>query len=207
MGTQNASETMGSEVAQGLKGLGWKAIAGLVAVSLLVLVGVFLLGGSWKTGQESSSPSINKIQKLGELVVLRINVADVMADASHDYQGVWIVKGDAEVAVDLRLAKLLSADEETKRLEVRLPQPRVIQASVDHQKSQQVSQSKTTWIPFRGDRVKMTNQGWAKAQKMVERACAEEESMDQARGQTAFILTNMYRMVGWDVDIVWQEGS
>lgn len=70
------------------------------------MAAVLLLGWSWKTGPESSSPTITKIQELGELVLLRVNAADVPEDADYDYKGVWIIRGDALIAVDLRLAEL-----------------------------------------------------------------------------------------------------
>ena len=189
------------------RGLGWAAVVVLAILMIASMVAVFFLGRSWKTDSVSSSPTITEIQKLGELVVLRVSVADVLEDAAYEYKGIWIVRGDAQVAVDLRLAQLQSADEKTKKLVVVLPPPKVIQPRVDLEKSKIFEVVKTTLIPFVGDRDKLTNQGWSKAQRMVESACTDEGFIDQARGQTELVLTNMYRLVGWDVDIVWQDGS
>lgn len=182
----------------------------MIVVGVLVLAAiaaVFFLGRISNTGPVSSSPTIEEIHELGELVVLRVSVADVMEDAGYEYKGVWIVRGDAQLAVDLTEAELQSSDETAKKLVVVLPQPRVIHPRVDHEKSKIYDVSKTTWIPFIGDRDELTNQGWAKAQRVVEDACSGDEIMSQAREQTEFVLANMYRMVGWDVEVVWQDGS
>jgi hypothetical protein len=81
-------------------------VAGLLI--LASIVGVFFLGRSSQAGPGSSSPTITEIQELGELVVLRVSVADVMEDAGYEYKGVWIVRGDVQVAVDMQEAQLQS---------------------------------------------------------------------------------------------------
>lgn len=186
--------------------LGWAAAAVLVVLVLAATAALFFLGPSWITGSESSSPRITEIQKLGELVVLRVNVADVLEDASDEYKGVWIVRGDALVAVDMQSAKLQSADEKTKKLVVLLPQPRVIQPRVDHEKTKTYDVSKKIWWnPFVGKSDGFRDQAMRKAQRIVDRQSAEDEVMQQAREQAELMLTNMYRFVGWEIDVVWQD--
>ena len=137
--------------------------------------------------------------------MLRVLLADVLEDEGYDHKGVWIVRGDAQVAVDMQEAQLQSVDEKTKKLVVILPPPRVIQPRVDHEKSRVFDvQNKTTWILLVGDRDELTNQGWTKAQRVRRKRMLGNESIDQARAQTEFVLANMYRLVGWDVD--WQDG-
>ena len=190
------------------RGPGWAAFAAMAALMLALVVATFFLGRFWKTGSESSSPTITEIQRLGELVVLRVNVADVLEEEDQDFKGVWIVRGDALVAVDMRLAQRLPADMNTKRLAVRLPQPRVIQPRVNFKKSKTYDVSKKAWWnPFVDGQEEFTDQGMIRAQGIVERASSEEEIMGQARDQTELMLDNMYRLVGWDVDVVWQGGS
>ncbi|HEY5548777.1 MAG TPA: DUF4230 domain-containing protein [Coriobacteriia bacterium] len=174
---------------------------------LVLIVAVSFLGGSSSKKDEpaSSSPTITEVQELGELVALRVSVADVMEDTGYDYKGVWIVRGDAEIAVDLEKAQLRSAEEKTKTLILELPLPRVIKATVNHEKSKVYDITKTTWIPFVGDRDELTNQGWTKAQRVVEKACSGAEYIDQAKDQTELVLAKIYRRVGWDVHVVWQD--
>lgn len=173
-----------------------------------LVVAAFFAAQFWKPGSESSSPTITKVQRLGELVVLRVYVADVLERDDADFKGIWVVSGHALVAVDMRLAKVLSTDAKAKRLKVRLPQPRVVSSEVNHEKSRTFRVvKKAWWNPFVDGREEFTDQGWIKAQRIVERASSEEEYMDQAREQAELIVDNMYRMVGWDVDVVWQGSA
>ena len=189
-------------------GLGWAAIVVLVVLILASIAAAFLLGRSSNTGPKSSSPTITEIQRLGELVVLRVNVADVLEDANKDFKGLWIVRGDALVAVDLRLAQLQSTDVKTKRLAVRLPQPKVTHPRVDHEKTRTYDiQKKTWWNPFVDGQEEFTDQAMRKAQSVVYNTSTGQDVMDQAREQTELMLNYMYRLVGWDVDVVWQSSS
>lgn len=187
------------------KRLGW--IGALVVVMAVLMVGMFFLGQSREVSAVSSNPTITEIQKLGELVVLRVNVADVLEDSSEDFKGVWIVRGDAMVAVDMSLAELESTDESTKHLEVLLPQPRVIHARVDHEKTRTYDVSKKDWWNLLADSSseEFSDAGMRKAQEMVESTSAGDDMMDQARDQAELVLTNMYQLVGWEIDVVWQD--
>lgn len=186
--------------------LGWMAVTALVVLVLAATAAIFLAGPSWITGSESSSPTITEIQELGQLTVLRVNVADVLADSSDDYKGLWIVRGDALVAVDLQSAKLQSADEKTKKLVVLLPQPRVIQARVDHEKTKTYDVSKKAWWnPFVGRSDEFVDKAMSKAQRIVEKQSTDDETMQQAREQAERMLASMYRYAGWEIDVVWQE--
>ena len=185
----------------------WAALAAMAVLMLALVAAAFLLGQFWKTGSESSSPTITEIQRLGQLVVLRVNVADVLTDSNTDFKGIWVIGGDALVAVDLRLAQL-HTDVNTKRMTVRLPQPTVIQPRVDHEKTRTYDiEKKTWWNPFVDGQEQFTDQAMRKAQSVVYNTSTGQDVMDQARAQTELMLTNMYRWVGWDVDIVWQGGS
>ena len=170
---------------------------------LAAMAGMFFLGQA--TGSEPIAPSITEIQELGDLVVLRVSVADVLRDDGFQYKSVLAFRGDALVAVDMRAAVPRPTSPESKTLVVELPQPRVISPRVDHEKSEMLKPTKTTWVPFVGDREALSNQTWAKAQRRVERVASEKETIDQARDQTEFLLTNMYRLVGWKVEVVWQD--
>lgn len=194
-------------MARNRTGLGWAAVLLVFVLVVVAVSAAFLAGRSSKEDVVSSSPTIEKIQKLGDLVVLRVSIADVVEEAEYEYKGAWVVRGEAEVAVDLQSAQLESANEKTKRLVVLLPQPRVTQARIDHKKSRTFKVTKTTWVPIVGDRDKLTDLGWRKGQAAIEKAASGEEILDQARDQTELVLTNMYGMVGWKVEVDWQGDS
>lgn len=154
---------------------------------------------------KSSSPTITQLQELGELTVLRVNLTDVMENENKDYKGIYRIQGVGLISVDMALAELQSKNEETKSAVLRLPQPRVLEAKVDLSNAPEYDVSKKSWIPWTGDRSKFTNDSLAKAQEMVESACSGEETMAQARDSAEAQVANMYRFVGWSVEVVWKD--
>ena len=186
----------------------WAVIVATTIVVLGLMAATFLVGRNWKAGSESSSPSITEIERLGELTVLKVKVGDVLEDANQDFKGIWVIRGDALVAVDLQSAELLKADASTKSMVVRLPQPKVIQPRVNFKETKTYDvQKKTWWNPFVGDQEKFTDSAMSKAQSVVYNTSNGADVMAQARDQTELVLKNMYRLVGWNVDVVWQGGS
>ena len=72
----------------------------------------------------STGPTINALQAMGHLVTLKYSTGDVLEATDKSFRGAWIVKGDALIAVDLRKAKLISTDEQTRAIVLQLPNPR-----------------------------------------------------------------------------------
>ena len=115
------------------------------------------------------------------------------------------MKGDALFAVDCRRAELVSRDETNKTATIRLPAPAVLQPRVDHERTRTWSVEKDTWVPFKGDGDKLRDQAMLQAQKLVEHAVGLPEMRDLARENAEVILKNMYRLVGWEVSVAWEE--
>jgi hypothetical protein len=153
----------------------------------------------------STSPTITQLQAMGELVVLKVSVSDVLEGAGAGYKGVWLVKGDALVAVDLRKARFKSVDEEHKSLVITLPRPRVIQPRVDHDKTKTWNVKKEVW--FGGDPDALRDATMREAQLLVNHACTNRAVLEQAEYNTSLLLVNMYRFVDWQVDIDWEDDS
>lgn len=191
-----------------------RATMGFLAVLVVgLLVAVFFIGRSQARTVpdvvvKSSNPTVTQLQRLGELVVLRASVADVLATSGYGYDGSWLIKGDALIAVDMRQAKFQMADTEAKKLVVLLPPPAVIQPRVDHEKTQTWDVKTQNWVSWiGGDQDKLRDESMRKAQRLVYDSCTGEEVMSQARSQTELMLTNMYRFIGWKAEVVWQDRS
>lgn len=195
----------GFELTQTVRVPRWAVFVVATIVVLGLMAVTFFVGRSWKAGSESSSPSITDIQRLGELTVLKVKVGDVLEDANEDFKGIWVIRGDALVAVDLQLAELLNANANMKNMVVRLPQPKVISPRVNFAETKTYDvQKKFWWNPFVGGQEKFTDSAMSKAQSVVYNTSNGADVMAQGRDQTERVLKNMYRLVGWTVDIVWQ---
>jgi hypothetical protein len=192
----------------------WLPLAIVVAVlgTLSLLAGIAYSWGRavGKKAAEvtviSSGPTITELTSLGELVVLKVSVADVLTGEGGGYKGSWLVKGDALVAVDLRQAQFVEKDDQKKRLVISLPRPRVIQPRVDHTKTKSWDFKKTVWDPFgyrSGDA--LVDQVMGQAQKLVNNACENRTVLEQAEYNTNLLLVNMYRFLGYEAEIQWRS--
>lgn len=189
------------------------------AVPLMPLVGLLamtIVGASavtyWLTNHISSGPSIStssapqiRLESLSELVTTKVYLADAMTAEGMRYEGAWIVRGDALLAVNLKKARSQIDMSRPNTLRVRLPQPRVMQARVDHDRTKTWSMRRSSWIPLVGDPDALRDQAMQKAQHMVEQSAASEEYMATARYQAECAIAAIYESVGWSVVIEWEE--
>src|SRR5688500_1058119 len=92
----------------------------VVVLVLIAFAAMLFLGRWWGTTGVvevvvNSSPTFTQLKSLGELVVLRVEVDDVLEAVGEGHKDVWLIKGDGLVSVDLRRAKFKSSDSDRKR--------------------------------------------------------------------------------------------
>ena len=153
----------------------------------------------------STGPTIERLERLSHLCTGRVYVADVLIGQSNSSRGVWLIRGDGMIAVDLSQATIVEKDEAAKRATIRLPQPAVILARVDHEKTRTWEVRSTTWIPWRADQDRLRDEVMLQAQRMVAQAAGSNENIEQARRQAEVIIAGLYEHMGWDVKVVWEE--
>jgi hypothetical protein len=59
----------------------------------------------------SQGPTIERLQHLRSLVVVRVCVADVLTADGEGYRGAWLIKGDALIRVDVGKGEVVDKDE------------------------------------------------------------------------------------------------
>jgi hypothetical protein len=127
----------------------------ITAVVLSTTLAGMLLIGSWGyvrylTGSGPAiqvrdvGPTIERVQSLGHLAVLKISISDALIATSDSYRGSWLVKGDALLMIDLRYATIKDKNEKTKTATIVLPGLEVMQPRVDHSKTLTWDIKKTT---------------------------------------------------------------
>ena len=79
----------------------------------------------------SQGPTIERLEKLSQLLVSRVHIADVLVGVSDDSKGAFLIRGDALIGLDLSKAVITEKDDSARRATLLLPQPRVILARVD----------------------------------------------------------------------------
>ena len=182
------------------------------ALALVLLIAIAFYVGTRSTPSSkaefiSNTPQIERVQSLGNLVVMKVSVADILTSETGAYRGAWIVKGDAQLTVDMRQARVVSSDISQRRLVIELPQPQIVQPRVDHTRTRTWEVRKTSWIPFAGDPDLLRDRAMELAQRMVEKQVAQSQSTELAKRQAVAVLQVMYDFVGWQIDVVWESGQ
>ena len=153
----------------------------------------------------SMAPTVSQLERLGELTTARIYVTDVLWAEGEGYRGSWLISGDALLSCDVAKAKVMNINEEKHTATIRLPPPRVISARVDHEKTKTWSVEKTTWLPWRwGDQGVVRDAAMFHAQQLIETAAGSERHMGPAKAQAELMIRQMYNLVEWKVDVVWE---
>jgi Protein of unknown function (DUF4230) len=186
----------------------------LLLLGLVVLQAIRLLR-NWEFGIidtpprfSSTGPTIVQLERLQYLVSTRVHVADVLVGESRWLEGSWIIQGDALLAVDMSKAEIRDRNEQARTAVIVLPQPAVLSARVNHEKTQEWDIKSRSWVPIAsmilGDRTAMEKQAMLQAQQLVERAAGSDDNKATARQSAEGIVGELYRAVGWHISVQWR---
>jgi Protein of unknown function (DUF4230) len=155
----------------------------------------------------SQGPTIERLERLSQLVTSRVYIADVLIGEGEGCRGAWLIRGDALIATNLNRAVIAETDESAKRATIRLPQPEVLQARVDHERTRTWEVSRMTWLPWNANQDRLRDEVMLQAQRLVAQAAGSKENIEQAKRAAEIIIGALYEHVGWEVHVVWQETS
>ena len=155
----------------------------------------------------SQGPTIEKLERLSQLVSLRLQVADILVAAGQGCRGCWVIKGDAALAVDLSRAKIADKSEDTKQATIILPQPTVLQPRVDHSRTRTWSVERVAWLPWNADQDALRDAVYAEAQRLVEHTAASSENIQAAKRAAETTIKAIYAEVGWTLVVKWDGES
>ncbi len=191
------------------------AVLAMAALGLLVLQ-LHLIVRNWDLGLRDTPPAVRSVgptlvqlERLQYLVSTRVHVADVLVGESRWLEGSWIIQGDALLAVDMSKTVIRDKDEKLRTAVIVLPQPSVLSARVNHERTQQWDIKSRSWIPMAstllGDRTAMEKQAMLEAQQLVKRVASSEDYKATARRGVEATLGEFYRGVGWCVSVRWKQ--
>ncbi len=159
-----------------------------------------------------SAPTIERIEALGELCVLRIRLSDMLEAESPDYRAAWLIMGDALISVDLCQVSL-DSDVQAKTLRMQMPPLQVIQPRVDHERTRWWDTQSVRWHNgwFTSDKTgksaRLTQAAMIEAQRMIESVSQRPEFMEEARKSAEAIVSAMYAGTGYSVSFQWNESQ
>jgi len=181
----------------------------LLAVGLLAaLWTAFQAGRQTRSSQfRSSGPRVEEVRQIAKLAVLRVQVADVIEGNTAGAKAAVLVKGDADIAVDLDQIELAERDERRRTVTLVLPTPAPERARVDHDRTRVYELRKTGLAllnPFADPRADLLADCMRAAQEDVEQAVRAAGFTAKAKEQTELLLRSFYREWGWEVTVRWK---
>jgi hypothetical protein len=191
----------------------------LIAMALALIAGWVL--GVFRSSQEStvvapshhSGPTIEQIQALAQLVTERINVSDViesrLAGRTGSISAIVVVKGSVLISTDLSKARFESVDESTRRVVLALPQPAVLEATVDHEQTRVFAVSESgLWRITPSDNAisaAMIDQAYGDAQRFLASAAKDSSIRVRARQHAEQVLGEFLAAGMWKLTVRWAD--
>lgn len=186
----------------------------LVLLFVIVVLLCVVYAAAYRAGKSavpssrfySQGPTIEGLEHLSELVVLRPQIADVQIGENDSLKGSWLIKGDALISIDLSKAEIPSDGKvvEEHRARIVLPQPRVAFARVDHEKTRTWDIEKKKWYYFRSGESDLRDNAMKTAQELIRQAADSPEFLRQAREQAELVIKNFFGALDWKVDVEWK---
>ena len=160
-----------------------------------------------------TSLTLEKLQALSELVTVRAEIADVQETKLAGYTGslkaAVLVRGELFVGVDLSQAQFENKDEIQHTAVLRLPQPHVISAKLDMNRTKVfgiASHGLWWFVPGGSDAdAVVVNHAYREAQQAMDGAQLTPELARQARRQSEKVLGEFGKSGGWELEVKWTE--
>jgi len=177
--------------------------------------------------QAPPAPPLVALEKMGHLVSLKMNYADVIEFTQPNAVDIpysqWevrlgstrvllVARGDCTVATDLRQARYEDIDERARTLTVVLPPPAPLQARISHDTRANggsyfyavTDQGLQAFIPSAQTRTSAMNKVLETAQKAVQTACSQPTVLNTAKENAAAVMEATLGATGWTPTIVWK---
>lgn len=155
--------------------------------------------------------TIDQVRSLKLLTVLSFDVTSDMEAEHADRRGIWLAHGNADYVVDFSKAQVVSSDESTRTVTLRLPRPTVRNAKLDATRTKLLTYEKQGWgfwtLGAVGSREEFEQQSRVMLQKRIELAANEASLAEAAKGSAVQLMGSLYAPVKWTVKVEWDEGA
>lgn len=178
---------------------------------LLLVAFLSLLGYTFVARRAGSGASqdtiVLQVQKLSQLVTVRYRIQRVVAmtEAKQpvgEESILLMVEGEVQGGIDLH--NVTSADvvaDETGALTITLPQPTILNLSIDEKKTKVWDRHVTWWTPWIAPDPDLEHKARLKALDDIREAAIEMGVLDQARANAQGALGDLFGALGWKVKV------
>lgn len=193
-----------------MKNIKWRASTLALAggcVLLVVLAAFPIAGFSRKTGL-MQGPQLPQIQQLSRISSIKVAVSFVQEAKSESrlgtLHGIWLVQGDALLAIDMDLIQIIQVDDQRKTAVVRIPTPQLELPRIDHERTRAYDMS-GNWTFGQSSRSSLQSEAMRVAERRVRSEAISSESVRMAKTQSELIIKNIYAAVGWEIKVDWLD--
>lgn len=159
-----------------------------------------------------SAPRLEQIQALSHLATLNVEVTDALVFQLNGKTGgmtaVLVVRGEAVLGVDLKEIRFSEVDETRRRVALELPQPKILSASLDHQRTRVVAlQSSGLWFFTPGGSgadAAVLDDCYRHAEGIVQDAAGAPELLARAKEQVRVALVAFLAGMNWTLECRWR---
>lgn len=149
-------------------------------------------------------PTIERLQYEMSLVTLRVPICDIVDARLSSRFGTacvsLLVKGDVEIVIDCREARLPTHDDRPFTVHLLPPRPR--RPRLDHERLVVHSIRRSFFAPRPEEAV---NYALKVAQRIIENAAHSEDLIEEARASASQHVTRLFRHLGDSVQIKWLD--
>jgi hypothetical protein len=191
-------------------GVSFRGLVGALIIAILM----FVPAGLWVYGvpipgkptELPQPPAIASFHDLRALAVKSVHLETDLEGRNGDYMGKWSLHGEIIVAVDLGKAAYVRTDPQNRTATLRLPNPHVLTAKVDHQRSEEKYIRKVGWVAF-SDPKNLSDEVWKMAEWKLEELGQDPRYQADGKAQAENVLRNLFVGAGWNVSFEWQGST
>ncbi len=173
-----------------------------------VLIVLAFLTGLIGCSNESSSPRIESIKNLEELIVLKVFVTDgvIGRTKSKQCEVVYLFQGDALLSVNMKSINVVTCDNSEKTIKVSLPEPKVLQSGLNFAKKTEMYKTNGGLFTSSKMQQKIHEECRIKAAEKVAIEASSPKNIQKAKEEAECLLKQMFGdSIGWKVDIEWRN--
>lgn len=163
-------------------------------------------------GAGPTGPTIEQVQKLANLVTLRVPISDVQVSRLEGFTGglrvAIAVHGDVEIATDLSTARFEELDHEARSAVLVLSRPGTVRPRLDHEKTRVIEYQRSGlwwWVNGQAGEDVLTSRAMAHAQRLLAETADREELLAQSCEHTQEVVRAFFSAMGWDVSVRWEQ--
>jgi Protein of unknown function (DUF4230) len=185
-------------------------MAFLFSIASLVPAGLWCAGVErpWVTQPpKPQPPAIAMITVLSELATTKVHISTQLIGDNRAYHAEYKVDGDVILGIDLSKVAYVHVNGDKREVVLRLPNPHLIMARVDHLASRELSITPKGWITLSSKQA-FHDEAWWQADRKINRLAREEPGYaERAKVQAERVLETLFKGLGWAVSFEYEQAA